>query len=379
VLAAACGCGLGISGLLTYTAGIFGHDLASSIRLSRTGLGGALFVSTLALALALPLAGWLIDRFGPRWPAVGGSFALAAGFVALGTLVHSATSFMVVMGAIGFCAATSAPVAYTRAVNGVFARSRGLALGLTQLGIGVSAILVPPALSGIIAADGWQTGYFALAGLAILGTIPAFLLPIRKGEGRAARRGEARAAVESRSFAVLLAGFGLMALSFAGMLTHFVPMLREAGMDSRSAGSLAAAIGISVVVSRLVAGWLADRLEASRIAAVSCLLCAIGCGALAWGGTSMAPVAAVGFGTAMGAEADLIGYMTARVFGMAAYGRLYALQYASFMVMAGLSPLWIGFVADATEGYTVALLISVIGLLCAGLIFLRMAPPQALR
>ena len=168
---------------MTYTAGIFAKDLESGIGLSRTSLGAAFFVATVTLALALPLVGWLVDRFGPRWPAVFGSVALATGFLALGTVVDTVPAYIAVMAGIGFFAACSAPVAYTRAVNAAFNRSRGLALGLTQVGIGVAAMVVPPVLAGVVADRGWVAGYLTLALIAACGTIPALALPGRNATG----------------------------------------------------------------------------------------------------------------------------------------------------------------------------------------------------
>lgn len=370
VLAAALGAGLGIAGLLTYTAGIFAKDLEAEIDLSRTALGAAFFVATVTLALALPIVGSLVDRFGPRWPALFGSLALAAGFTALGTVAHSVPTYIAVMAAIGFFAACSAPVAYTRAVNAAFDRSRGLALGFTQVGIGIAAMVVPPALAAVVVERGWQAGYLALALIAALGVIPALALPARGA--RITKRASGATELSSRLFVMLLLAFGTMALSFAGLLTHFVPMLREAGLDPRTAGSIAGLIGASVIVSRVIVGWLSDRLEAPRIAAVCCALCALGCLALAWKGATLAWIGAIALGTAMGAEADLIGYLTARYFGMANYGRLYAVQYASFMLMGGLSPLWVGALADATGGYGTPLLVTALGLVVAIVLFLRL-------
>lgn len=377
VLAAAAGVGLGIAGLLTYTAGIFAKDLNGAIGLSRTALGGAFFLSTVTLALALPLAGWMVDRFGPRWPALFGSLSLSAGFFALGTIVSSVPAYMAAMAAIGFFAACSTPVAYTRAVNARFERSRGLALGFTQLGIGVAAMIVPPVLAGVVAASGWQTGYLVLSAIALVGILPARSLPT--GRSAAPSAGTTAAGTEMRSptFILLLLSFGTMALAFAGLLPHFVPMLREAGMDARTAGALAGVIGASVIVSRVVVGWLADRIDAPRIAAVCCALCALGCVALAWQGAALAWLGAIALGTAMGSEADLIGFLTARYFGMANYGRLYAVQYASFMLMAGLSPLWVGALADRTGGYGAPLLVTAGGLMVAIVLFLRLPRSQS--
>lgn len=370
VLTAASGAGLGIAGLLTYTAGIFAKDLEAAIGLSRTGLGAAFFGATVTLALALPLVGWLVDRFGPRWPAVFGAVSLSLGFAALGTVVVDVPAYLAVMAAIGVLAACSSPVAYTRAVNAAFDRSRGLALGFTQVGIGVAAMALPPILARVVAERGWHAGYLLLALIAAVGVIPALALPGRSGAAVPSRAD--RSQLRSPLFLGLLLAFGTMALAFAGLLTHFVPMLREAGLDAPTAGTLAGLIGGSVIVSRLVVGWLADRLEAPRIAAACCALCALGCLALAWQGAAFAWFGAIALGTAMGAEADLIGYLTARYFGMASYGRLYAVQYASFMLMGGISPLWIGALADATDGYATPLVVTALGLGLAIVLFLRL-------
>ncbi|UUR09362.1 MFS transporter [Sphingomonas glaciei] len=372
VLAASSGVGLGIAGLLTYTAGVFAKDLAVGIGLSRTALGAAFFLSTVALALALPLVGWLIDRFGPRWPAIGGALGLALGFALLGTAVHSVAAYMLVMTGIGFIAAASSPVAHTRAVNAVFVRSRGLALGLTQLGIGLAAMIVPPVVAAVIIGYGWQAGYLALAAIAAFGVIPAAALPSGRNETRRLDSASSAEELRSPTFRLLLLSFGMMALAFAGLLPHFVPMLREAGLGAAQAAGLASIIGASVIVSRILVGWLADRISAPFIAAASCVLCAIGCLALAWKGAALAWLGAIALGSAMGAEADLIGYLTARYFRLANYGRLYAIQYAGFMLMAGLGPLWVGALADATGGYRTPLLVTVGGLVVAIVLFLRL-------
>lgn len=338
-------------------------------------MGLGFFLATVALAVGLPLSGWLIDRFGGRWPAAGGAVMLSLGFVALGTVVQDVTGFVLVMMAAGFLAACSAPVAYTRAVSTGFVHARGLALGLTQLGIGLSAMLVPPLLAGIIQTSGWQRGYLVLAGLALLGVVPALTLP-RATRATTSGASGAGAILRSPTYVLLLAAFGLMALSFAGLLTHFVPMLSEAGMSLTAAARIAGLIGASVIVSRIVVGWLADRFDATRIAAASCVVCAMGCLLLAYGGAGSAWIGAIALGTAMGAEADLIGFLTARYFPLQDYGRLYAVQYGSFMLMAGLSPLWIGMLADGAGGYAVPLIVTAAGLIGAAGLFLRLPPAR---
>jgi hypothetical protein len=55
---AALGAGMGISALLTYNAGLFVFELGRSIGLSRTSFGVSFFLTTLVVAMTLPLVGW---------------------------------------------------------------------------------------------------------------------------------------------------------------------------------------------------------------------------------------------------------------------------------------------------------------------------------
>ena len=75
----------------------------------------------------------------------------------------------------------------------------------------------------------------------------------------------------------------------------------------------------------------------------------------------------------MGAEADLVGFMTARNFGLAAYGRAYAWQYSAFLLASGVSPIWVGAVADRTGSYQGALFACAVLLLVAIGLFLALS------
>jgi MFS family permease len=373
VTAAAIGSGLGISGLLTYNSGLFVKDLEGAIGLSRTQFGFAFFLATLALACAMPVVGRVIDEKGVRLPTIAGSIALAIGFVALGTLTVSVSIYVAIMAAIGLFASASCPVGYTRAVNGVFDKARGLALGLTQLGVGLAGAIIPPVLGGVIQTYGWRVGFFFLAGLALLGTLPSLIGLRHKGASRSEVPSEGPAFAEvrkSRLFWLQMAAFAVMALGFAGMLPHFVPMLRDAGVSPQTAAEKAGLIGLAVIVSRVVVGWLADITEAPWLAAGACAICGLACVTLAFGGPQYVTVAALALGVAMGCEADLIGYMTVRYFGLASYGRAYAWQYAAFILATGIGPFWIGLLVDRTGGYKAPLIVCAALLTIALVIFL---------
>ncbi|MBC2640889.1 MULTISPECIES: MFS transporter [unclassified Rhodococcus (in: high G+C Gram-positive bacteria)] len=386
LLAATLGVGLGVSGLAIYSAGLFVNDLGREFGLTRTTYGLAYSLLTLGMAAAVPVIGYAVDRFGVKIPTITSAVCLAAGFVLLGTAVHSVPAYMTAMALIGFFGAGSGPIAFTRAVSSWFDRARGFALGITMMGMGLAGALVPIAISSVIGAHGWQTAYIVLACAAAVGTLPTLLLlrsappsdsdtttttsTVDDGHSTSAPEPEGPSFAvirRDRLFWQLIGTFGLMSVAFTGLVPHLVPMLRQAGTSASTAALIASLMGISVIVSRLVVGFLFDVFRPQVVAASLCGLCTLGVLAFAFGGVALAPVAAVAVGCMLGAELDMLGFFTSRYFGMAAFGRAYAGPYAAFVIGGAIAPLWVGAVADQADSYRPALLIvTVLTLLVAG-------------
>ena len=117
-------------------------------------------------------------------------------------------------------------------------------------------------------------------------------------------------------------------------------------------------LGVSVMVGRLLVGFLIDRIFAPYLTTFVFALVGLGCLALALGGVDYAVAAAIALGFAVGAEVDLIGYYTARYFGLAHYGAIYGLQYSIFILVAGVSPILIGHIWDVTGNYDFGLMLA---------------------
>jgi MFS family permease len=379
LLGAIAGCSTGVSALLLYTNGLFVDGLSREFGLTRTEFGFGVLLATIALAVGNPLAGWAVDRFGVKPPAVLGLTLLAVGFGGMGLNVSSTSTYLVLQALLAFLAVASGPVAFAKLVGGSFTRHRGIALGITMAGIGLAAAIVPPLLSSLIAERGWRAGYFALAVVPLMGALAVALL-VPNGSLAAARPtpahggGSAPAAddswLRSRAFWLMAAASATMSLAFMGLLPHFVPMLMDGGLDPVTAGGVAGTIGLAVISSRLLIGYLLDRLFAPRVAIGVCLIAAAGCVLFLTQGASAATLTAVALGFAVGAELDLLGFLVARYFGLAQFGRVYGWQYAVFVFSSGVGPLWVGAVRDATGNYDLTLTLSSAGLLAACVMFL---------
>ena len=369
VIGAALGTAIGVSALPYYSQGLFITELETAFGWTRSQLTLAFMMKTLGLAAASPLIGALVDKYGVRGPAIASYLCLGVCFVLLGVVVESYWHLLILYALLAFFGAGTSPVMLTRVINGWFTRSRGLALGLTLTGTGLTATFVPAVLSRVIDQFGWRGGYMAL-GLLVLAVFPlviALLKPnpeeartIACSTGAEVDGVSLQEARKSRLFWTLMFSFFLLASAISGLLVHFIPLLISEGISRQDAATTAGLIGVAVILGRVLVGFLVDRLFAPYVAVGLFTLCAVGCLLLSVFGSAAAPFAAIAIGLGMGGEVDLIGYFTVRYFGLTAYGRLYGWQYAGFIIGSGVGPLWIGISYDLTGSYSLALIISAV-------------------
>ena len=87
----------------------------------------------------------------------------------------------------------------------------------------------------------------------------------------------------------------------------------------------------------------------------------------------MVPLAAALIGLSLGAEADLIAYLTARYFGMARYAFVYGFIYSMFLIGTATGPALAGRLYDASGNYN-STIWTVICLLVAGSVVILCLP-----
>jgi len=107
-------------------------------------------VCAIALALVSPLVGAIVDRYGLVRPVAASLLGLSIGFLLLGLYVQSVTTFVILAILQALLGSASSPLAYTRAINTVFDKQRGLALGFALSGTGIAAMLGPKIVGNLI-------------------------------------------------------------------------------------------------------------------------------------------------------------------------------------------------------------------------------------
>jgi len=383
VLSAALGIGLGLSPVPFYTIGMFAPELAQAFGWGFGQIMLGLTVMTVAVLLASPLVGMLADRYGVRPVALISLALFALSFALFAAGNGSLLLFYCCWGLMAVLGAGTLPTTWTRSVNVWFEQNKGLALGLSMIGTGVFGVLIKPLTAWLILTVGWRGAYLAIALLPLLIALPVAWRCFRDSPTDAAvkrvavsRQPVAAAALSGMSFGEVLRDWrfwvmctALVPISFAtsGPIPNMENILGTAGFSKLEIAQLVPVIGLSVLVGRILGGWLLDHFWAPAIAFVMLSLPALACWLLAHGplnfSTAMLSIFLIGF--AAGVEYDLFAFLVARYFGMKSYSTTYGVLYGCFALGAGIGPVAFGTLFDRTHSYAGVLMVSM-GVLLAG-------------
>lgn len=370
--------------------GLFMIPLNEEFGWNRTEVSLALTCFTVALAIAIPYIGKLVDQFGSRKVLVPSITVYAILLGLIPVLADQLWILFVLFGLIGALGAGANALPYLRTISTWFDRRRALALGIAMGGSSTGYVYVPPAVQYMIDTYGWRSAYFLLAGVAFAVAVPLVLLVLReapsdqdvKAADELRRQPQTGQPVSQTPLSTLLRQpllwqlfltFSLLSFTLYGVLTHLVPMMRDRGMPAGSAALIQLTLGTAVVVSRVVIGYIMDRFFAPYVAVACFLLSAAGVGLLAIGATdALAVIAAICIGISMGAEIDMMALLTGRYFGVENFGRVYGILFTSFLIGTSLGPVAYGLAYESLGSYLWVLVLSAGLMLVSALVTSRL-------
>jgi OFA family oxalate/formate antiporter-like MFS transporter len=381
--ASSLGIAFGASPIPYNSIGAFTGPLTDEFGWGRGDVQFAILVFSVAVVLAVPVVGALADRFGVRRIALGTLIAFGVGFAALSLTPASLFSFYAIWVVIGILGGGSTPVTWTRGVNAWFDARRGLALAMALIGTGITASFLPRLTTWLIGEFGWRTAFVALSllplGVALPVAIAWFKEPLVGSADTAASSRvysglTVRQALVHYRFWVIAVALFVIAIGIGGLITNFLPLLTDRGFATSDAAWTTGAIGISLIIGRLVVGYLLDRIWAPAVTFPLLVLPAIACLLLMQ--DQVSPAAALAsacmVGVAAGAETDLVAYLTVRYFGLRNYGTIYGLQYGAFAVASGIAPWAYGRVYDVYGTYNPILGVFSVALVAGAVVLLTL-------
>ena len=345
-------------------------------------------------AIAMPLAGKYIERYGPRKVTVAGGLLTGLGWLLASTATSVEALYVVygVIGGLGVGIAYGAPVAVAARW---FPDRRGLAVGLTLLGFGVSAFVTANAAGALIAAYGVMTT-FAIFGVVLAAVLVVAALPLRfppagwhpAGWSAPAPGTGTAPACECDRRAMLRTGtfYGLFACYFVGCLAGLTaisiakPVGTEvAGVDAGLATLLVGFFAIFNGAGRPAFGGLADRISPQKTAMLTFGLIAAA-SVLIWLVPGV-PAYIVSFAVLWGCLGGWLAIApaaTASYFGTCDYPRCYGVVFLAYGAGAIAGPQLAGFVRTATGTYLgVFPLVAVLAAVGFAVAWLLMRPPAS--
>ncbi|MFH1381679.1 MAG: MFS transporter [Chloroflexota bacterium] len=357
-----------------------------------------------------PIAGWVTDKFGPRWIMFFGILVISLALISM-YFVNSFWSFLVVWGImLGTGINISLSIPLDKAIANWFVRKRGLAAGIKMVGAGLSGVLVLPLITWLVTLYGWRltcvTGglVMAVVGLPLTwffikehrpehyGLLPDGATAettrademIERGVKYASESEEVeftlRQAMKTPAYWLFIIVFSSMMLAGPAINIHGVPFLTDMGISPVRAASMMAIMLAASLPARILGGFLADRVRKNQLRFLmlaSLLLQATGFAIFLMNKTMVTVyIWFIIYGFGMGAGYALMAPIRARYFGRKAFGVIGG-SSTLFMMPAGVvAPIYLGWAYDTTGSYITAFTVLTVLLAGATALSFFFLPPK---
>ena len=230
-------------------------------------------LTMVGFALGGVLMGRLSDRFGVMVPVVIGGIALGLGFIAAG---HAATlwQFALVQGVlIGFLGSSATFVPLVADISLWFTRRRGIAVAICASGNYLAGALWPPVLQHFFESAGWRATYIGVGVFCIAVAVPT-ALALRRRPPVLSLPASAAPATTGSAKPLGLSPLALQNLLWIAGLAccvamsmpqvHIVAYCSDLGYGAARGAEMLSLMLASGIVSRLVFGWICDRIGGLR-------------------------------------------------------------------------------------------------------------------
>ncbi len=366
------------AGLLQQAYGAYVSVLLDQFGWSKTALSFGYSLQPVQSGLLGPIQGWMIDHWGPRRVMRMGMLMFGGGFILfsrIDTLIEFYGVFILMAvgsSLAGFMSITTTLVQW-------FERRRATAMSLSQTGMSVGGMLVP-VVAWSLATYGWRQTAF-VSGIIILavglpltqvmrtnpeqyGLQPDGVAPddlstrstvVAEPSGDRATRVDftAREALRTRAFWLISFGHASALLVVSAVMVHLILHLEQSrGFSLGSAATVVAVLTLVTALGQITGGFLGDRFQKRKIAALAMFGHSAGLLALAWGDAFFWIIVFVlAHGTAWGMRGPLMQAMRADYFGRRHFGTI--MGFSSLVINVGMvsGPLIAGAMADRFGNY----------------------------
>ena len=319
--------------------------------------------------------GFIVDRIGPRWAAIGAATIWGVTMI-IGGLAGSYGMVLASRLLLGVGEGALYAVSNKFVGNWFERRQRGRAQAMWVLGGPLGPVIGVPMLVAAMALWSWRGAFFLLAALSLLLVVPLILFLTRDApEGGveaatapAAERQDGAAAIAGvpKSFGELVglfrfwaivAAFLMGSFGFSGLAFWLPSYLRtERHFPTEVMAGWASMSWLLAVIAVIVTGWLADRTQ--RPALMGVVVCSIAAIALLVAALTASPslaAAMLAVGLAMiNSESTLCQVLVLNICGPQLVGRGAGIMTGTGNLIGGFSAVIIGWIVAVSAGSFIA-------------------------
>ena len=277
-------------GLYFYGFSVFFLPLSQDLALSRASTSLVFSLARAQGAFEGPIAGYFMDRHGPRPLMIMALMMTSIGHMILSGVHSYVTLLIVYMGVVSLSFHAGFMDAPMLIANTWFIRKRTMAMALISGSVGIGGFIFTPILSMFVHAFGWRQAAFACGIVFMVVGMPLALLVRRSPEsigllpdgdrvhaGAADPNQHGRAteeinfslvqALRTSSFWFIVGATAIRVIILSAINVHYVALMVWKGVSEQRAAYFLAAQAFMSVPSHLLFGWIGDRLHKPKLMA----------------------------------------------------------------------------------------------------------------
>jgi sugar phosphate permease len=325
------------------------------------------------------IAGWMIDKVGPRKVMLSG--IVMGGFALIGlSFTTTLWQFYLfyIFNALGYV--FGGPLPNQVLVSRWFDKTRGQAMGYIYLGIGVGGMLVQQIAKWLNLQFGWQRALLILGILMIVIAFPMawFVNDNPDGTTQATKADAPKIPISGiiKSWPFYLLAIGSMcSIGAVGGTNQNLKLFFSIDLkysQSEAANVISLVLGASIV-GRLLMGWLADRWPKKYVMILIYTIVAASIPLLYFASVpGMIYLFAIIFGIGLGGDYMIIPLMAAELFGVKVMGRVMGIILTADGLAEALSPMLVGWLRDRSgsyaNGFAALILLAAIGAIAVAML-----------
>jgi len=288
-------------GLYYYGFSVFFLPLSQDLGLNRAATSLVFSLARAQGAFEGPVAGYFMDRFGPRPLIIIAIMMTTMGHMLLSNVHSYLTLLLVYMGVVSLSFHAGFMDAPMVIANTWFIRKRAMAMAIVSASIGIGGFLLTPLLAMAIHTWGWRRAAFGSGIVFLVVGLPLALFVRRSPESMGLRpdgdplptSGDISAtakdnahqeeanftvaeALRTSSFWLLTIGTGLRIVTLSALNVHYVPIMVWKGLSQQRAAFFLAAQALLALPTHIFFGWIADRVNKPKLMAVAMLFAVVG-------------------------------------------------------------------------------------------------------